>query len=449
MSDADRFRLADLPRVLRALALGEVASEALTESCLAAIARDGALNAWTHVDVEGARTAARASDARRAANGAIGRLDGVPIAIKDNFDIERMPTSLGLPGRGERIAIEDAAVVSRLRGAGAVLLGKTNLDEGALGTTGRNPHFGDVANPHLPGRVAGGCSAGAAAAVAAGHALAAIGSDTFGSVRIPAAFCGLVGLKPTFGEVSCRGMAPSLRRLDCPGILTRNVADATLLLQVLAGYDPGDPRTRARRVPFAPPDWEPGRLRVAVVSDLRSLGATPEVVERFQQAIAQAGSVLGQAIPMAMDVSPSEVAAGRHAALLLMEAELLASHEGRLEGISPRLAQMLDHARRRTSADYVRADRLLDDAVVQVRARFAEVDVLLLPTVPSVPPAAAAEEPVNLGDFTAIASLAGCPALSLPLGEGIGLQLVGPRGSDLRLLELGEILSAVLGAAAG
>lgn len=448
MSDAERCRTFDLQRVLRALALGEVDSETLTDACLAAIGRDHGLHAWAHVDADGAREAARASDERRVANGAIGRLDGVPVALGDGFDVERLPTRVGLAGGGERPAVGDSAVASRLRGAGAVLLGKTSLDEAALGTLGRNPHGGDIGNPHLPGRVAGGAEGGAAAAVAAGHAVAAIGADTLGSVRVPAAFCGLVGLKPTFGEVSCRGLAPLLRRLDCPGILTRSVADAAVLLQVLAGYDPGDPRTRARRVPFAPPDWEPGRLRVATVSDLRTLGAAPEVVERFDAALQAAGAVLGNAMPMAMDVEPAEIQAGRRAALLLMQAEVLATHGDALEHASPRLRALLDEARGRGVADYVRADRVLDEAVVRIRARFEAVDVLVLPTAPSAPPARGVDEAAHLTDFTALASLAGCPALSLPLGEGIGLQLVGPRGSDLRLLELGEILAAVLDAGA-
>ncbi|MBS7457809.1 amidase [Coralloluteibacterium stylophorae] len=450
MNDAiDALRNADLPRVLRALALGETTSQALTEACLAAIARDAHLNAWIHVDADGARAAARASDARRAAGGAIGRLDGVPLALNDNFDAEGMPTSQGLPLRDGLIAFDDSAVAARLRGAGAVLLGKTNMDEAALGTSGRNPHYGDVGNPHLPGCASGGSSSGAAAAVAAGHAIAAVGSDTVGSVRLPATFCGLVGLKPTFGEISCRGMAPALRRLDCPGTITRSVADAALLLKVMAGYDPGDPYTRARRVPFATPDWEPGRLKVGLVSGLRGLGASPQVVDAFRAAVERAGPVLGQAREATLDMNALDISTSRHAALLLMEAEILAAQGQALAEGSERLRGLLAYAETRTAADYVRADRRLDEHVVEFRARFADIDVLLLPVAPGAPPAAGDDEPGNLADFTALASLAGCPALSLPLPGGLGLQLVGPRGSDLRLIELGEILQAVLGAEAG
>lgn len=441
-SSPDALRKAPLYRVLHALAKGETSSEALTGACLAAIARDGGLNAWTWVDAAGALAAARASDQRRAEGRPLGRLDGVPIAVKDNFDVAGMPTSLGLPGH-PGLADEDAHLVRRLRGAGAVLLGKTNMDEAAFGTVGRNPHHGDVRNPVLPDRAAGGSSAGSAAAVAAGHAIAALGSDTLGSVRIPAAFCGLVGHKPTFGELSCRGLAPALRRLDCPGLITRTVQDAALLLPLLAGYDAGDPNSRKRRVPLAPPDWVPGELRAGVVADLSALGVEPAVVENFSAVMARVAPVFGSALPVALEVAPLEVASVRRSALLLMEAEILAAHEPRLEGASTRLRWLLDFARRKTAADFARADRVLDQHVIRLRRLFEHFDVLLLPTTSSPPPAWGADEPAHLADLTALASLAGCPALSLPLSGGLGLQLVGAPGSDLRLLELGQVIASV------
>lgn len=442
MTSPDALRQAPLYRVLHALARDETSSEALTGACLAAIARDGHLNAWTWVDAAGALAAARASDERRAEGRPLGRLDGVPIAVKDNFDVAGMPTSLGLPGH-PGLAEHDAHVVRRLRGAGAVFLGKTNLDEAAFGTVGRNPHHGDVRNPRYPDRAAGGASAGSAAAVAAGHAVAALGSDTLGSVRIPAAFCGLVGHKPTFGELSCRGLAAGLRRLDCPGLITRTVQDAALLLPVLAGYDAGDPRSRKRRVPLAPPDWVPGELRAGVVADLSALGVDAFVVENFSAVMARVAPVFGSALPVALEVAPLEVAATRRAALLLMEAEILAAHEARLDGASTRLRWLLDFAQRKTATDFARADRRLDEHVIQVRRLFEQFDVLLLPTTAAPPPAWGADEPANLADLTALASLAGCPALSLPLPGGLGLQLVGAPGSDLRLLELGQVIAAV------
>jgi Asp-tRNA(Asn)/Glu-tRNA(Gln) amidotransferase A subunit family amidase len=440
----DKLRQSTLTRVLHALALNEASSEALTQGCLDAIAADGALNAWTFVDHAGALAAARASDKRRASGHALGRLDGVPIAIKDNFDVAGMPTTLGLRAREVALAARDAHVVDRLRGAGAVLLGKTSQDEAALGTIGRNAFHGDVRNPVHPGKASGGSSAGAAVAVAAGHAIASLGSDTMGSVRIPAAFCGLVGIKPTRGQISCRGLASALRRADAPGLITRCVQDAALLLPLLAGYDPGDAFSRKRRVPLAAPDWAPGSLRVGVIGDLEALGADPTVISTFRAAIERGAALFGETHPASLDLAPLDIAHTRRSALLLMEAEILAAHADELAGGSQRLWQLLDYAKRKSAADYARADRLLDTHTVQVRRLFEHFDVLLLPTVPVVPPDYGTPEPANLADFTALASLAGCPALSLPMAGGTGLQLVGATGSDLQLLELGEILSAVI-----
>lgn len=444
----DSLRHAPLLCVLHALASNRTTSTALTTAFLSAIERDAALNAWTHVDAEGALAAARASDARRAAGGALGRLDGVPLAIKDNIDVAGMPTTVGLLARRDRLAVEDAFIVARLRNAGAVLLGKTNLDEATLGTTGRNAHYGDVGNPLFPDRVSGGSSAGSAVAVAAGHAVAALGSDTLGSTRLPSTFCGVVGLKPTTGELSGRGLVPSLRRLDCPGVITRNVEDITPLLQAMAGYDPADPRSRRRRVALAVPDWEPMSLCVGVLGQLVELGAEADVVEAFDCAVTRVRGLLGAAEVTDFDLARLDIATARRAALLMMEAELLATHGDHLEGASSRLLQMLDYARKKSAADFARADMRLDAHVRHVRSLFERFDVLLLPVAPRAAPQRDAAEPANLADFTALASLAGCPALALPLGDGIGLQLVGQPGSDLRVLELGAVLAAVLEAPA-
>lgn len=437
------LRHASLVQVLHALALGRSTSVALTRDCLAAIERDRALNAWTWVDAEGALAAAAASDVRRAQGRPLGRLDGVPIAVKDNIDVAGMPTGLGLPAREVAPALRDAAVIDRLRGAGAVLLGKTNLDEAALGTMGRNPHFGDVGNPAHSGRAAGGSSAGSAAAVAAGHAIAALGTDTMGSARIPAAFCGLVGLKPTCGHVPLTGVAPALRRADVVGVIARAVEDASLVLGQLLGLQ-AHGGGRQTCLPFAAPDWSAGQVRVGVVGDLSALGADATVRAAFAEALARCAPAFGEVQPLALELATLDVAPTRRAALLLMEAEVLAAHADAVVHGSPRLRKMLDYARHKTAVDYARADRLLDQHVARVCGLFERFDVLLLPTVPSVPPALGSEEPAHLADFTALASLAGCPALSLPLREGVGLQLVGAPRSDLRLLELGEVLQALV-----
>lgn len=436
------------------LASEQIDSARLTAACLAAIERENPhLNAFLALD-PGALEQAAASDARRREGRTIGRLDGLPIAIKDNFDVAGLPTSGGLPGRRDRVAGSDAAAVARLRAAGAVILGKTNLDEGALGTVSANPHYGAVQNPLRAGYTAGGSSGGSAAAVAAGLCSFALGSDTLGSVRIPASHCGVYALKPTHAEISTRGMLRAARRLDCVGIVARSVEDLAIALQVLGTYDPEDPRSRFRRVPLATPDWQPGRLRSACVRDLGALGVAEPVRAVFDAALARIGDALGQRVDV--DLSDRDPGRTRRAALLVMESELAVEYAADLADaahpLSPRLRAMLDFARSKSAVDYAAADRLLDAVVLQARQIFEDIDVLVLPTVAHAAyPLAEGERP-NDADLTAFANLAGCPAVSLPMGHlpdglPIGLQLVGRPGADLRLLDLAAVCAATLDAA--
>lgn len=432
------------------LAAGQVDGATLLRACAAAIDRDnGALNAFLALAPDAAQQAA-ASDARRAQH-TIGRLDGLVVAVKDNLDVAGLPTSAGLPARRQRVAASDASAVARLRAAGAVIIGKTNLDEGVLGTSSRNPHCGAVHNPWRHEFSAGGSSGGSAAAVAAGQCSFALGSDTLGSVRIPASHCGIFALKPTHGEISTRGLLPAARRLDCVGILARAAEDLAVVLQVLAGHDPADPRSRRRRVPLATPDWQPGHLRSAFVRDLRALGVSDAVHDVFERALAQLAAPLGERV--AVDFADFDITRTRRAALLIMEAELAAEYAADLadtaQPVSAQLRALLDYPTRKSALDYVAADRLLDATILKAREVFAGIDVLVLPTVPQGPQPLAAAERANDADLTCFASLAGCPAVSLPMGtlpDGmpIGLQLVGAPGSDLRLIELAAICAATL-----
>ena len=435
------------------LASGRIDSVGLTASHRAAIERENPrLNAYVDLD-NSAFAAAAESAARRRKGTVIGRLDGLPVAIKDNLDVVGMPTRAGLPGR-RRVAANDAAAVARLRASGAIILGKTQLDEGALGTTTANLHTGPAQNPARLGYTAGGSSGGSASAVAAGLAAFALGTDTLGSVRIPASHCGVYGLKPTLGQISTSGMVRGARRLDCVGILARSVPDLAIVLQVLDAFDPDDPRSRRRRVPLATPDWEPGRLRAGVLPDLDAIGVSAPVGALFERAISALGSEFSER--RAVDFSDYDFARMRRAALLIMESELAVELEDDLADrtypFSPRLRAMIDYARGKSAVDYAKADRLLDAGVLKARRVFADVDVLVLPTVAHGPYPLADGERANDADLTSFASIAGCPAISLPMGalpDGLpaGLQLVGPPGSDLRLLELAEICAATLDAA--
>ncbi|RYD14259.1 MAG: amidase [Lysobacteraceae bacterium] len=436
------------------LAEGRLDAARLAASYRDAITRTNRdLGAFLALDDSAAAQAA-ASDARRAGGRAIGRLDGLAVAVKDNFDVAGLPTSAGLPGRRTRIASEDASAVARLRAAGAVILGKTNLDEGVLGTTSNNPHYGAVQNPLRRGYTAGGSSGGSAAAVAAGLCSFALGSDTLGSVRIPASHCGVFALKPTNGEISTRGMVRAARRLDSVGLVARSVEDLAIVVQVLDAHDPADPRSRRRRVPLATPDWEPGRLRSAFARDLGVLGVSPEVRAVFDAAIARVDSVFGERT--AVDFSDHDLGRTRRAALLVMESELGVELADDLADdahpLSPRLRSMLDFAKGKSAVDYAAADRVLDDTLLKARRVFEDIDVLVLPTVAHGAYPLSERERANDADLTAFANLAGCPAVSLPMGRlpdglPVGLQLVGRPGADLRLLELAAICAATLDAA--
>lgn len=440
-------------QLLHWLACGRVDSIRLTACHRAAIERENPrLNAYVALD-DGAFAAASASAARRQEGRLIGRLDGLPVAVKDNLDVAGQATTAGLPGRSRRIATQDAVAVARLRAAGAVVLGKTSLDEGALGTTTANLHSGPAQNPLRLGYTAGGSSGGSAAAVAAGLAAFALATDTLGSIRIPASHCGIFGLRPTLGEVSTSGMVRAARRFDSVGVLARSVQDLAIVLQVIAGFDADDPRSRRRRVPLAAPDWDPGSLTAGLLPDLAALGVTAPVCAVFERALAALGSELGQR--RTVDFSDYDFARMRRAALLIMESELAVEFADDVADnahpVSPRLRAMLDYARGKSAVDYAAADRLVDTAVLKARRLFSEIDVLVLPTVAHGPYPLAEGERANDADLTSFASLAGCPAVSLPMGtlpDGlpIGLQLVGAPGSDLRLLELAEICASTLDA---
>ncbi len=433
IADLD-LRRASLCQLLHWLAAGRVQPQALTDAYQTAIERlNPELNAYVDMRSGLLQEQAHMADRRRR-DGVIGRLDGIPLALKDNFDMAGWPTRVGLPGR-EKPVQSDAHVVSRLRASGAVLVGKTNMDEGALGAVTDNPHFGATHNPHRHGYSAGGSSGGAAAAVAAGLAVAAIGSDSLGSIRIPASYCGVYALKPTHGEISARGLVPAARRLDAVGLLARSADDLTVLLQVLAGYDADDARSRRRRVAFALPDWEPGNLRAGLLPDLAAVGVQAEVIEVFEAALAKLPHALGDR--RTVDFADWDFGRTRRAGLLLMEAEMLGTFAADLANaerpVSARFSNMLGFAASKSAADYAVADRVLDAATLKMRRLFAQIDVLVLPTTPQGAFPLGGPTPDSQADLTSFASLAGCPAVSLPMGTlsnglPIGLQLVGARG---------------------
>jgi aspartyl-tRNA(Asn)/glutamyl-tRNA(Gln) amidotransferase subunit A len=432
----------DATAAAAALGRGEFTALELLEDCLAALARDNpALGAWTFVDASGAREAARAADRRRAAGALLGPLDGLPTAIKANVAVRGWPHTAGLRFRAAEFATDDAFTVARLRAAGAVLVGATNMDEGALGAEGMNPWYGTTQNPHRPGFSAGGSSSGSAAAVAAHHCPLALGSDTIGSVRIPAAFCGTAGLKPTPGLVSIGGVVPVHPRFDHVGPIVATAADLAPMLAAIAGYDP------ACRISFpvalAPPDAPGARPAVGYAVGLSDLAVSPEVVSAYNRGIAALRATGAQLVPV--DLRRWDLARVRRAILALCELEMWRVHRKRVierpEDFSDGLRAFIRYGGKLSDDDVAAAERRIASFATEWKASTEPYAAVVMPTVACASFPHGERHPHNTADLTAIATAAGAPAVSLPMPVApdalpVGLQVVGRPGDDLRVCQL-------------
>ena len=451
------------------LARGEFSSLELADAALGRIG-DDPLNAFITVDAEGARSAARAADEQRAA-GTAGPLTGVPVAVKDIFCTEGLRTSCASRMLGDWVAPYDAHVVERLRAAGAVLIGKTNMDEFAMGSSGENSALGATLNPWDRERVPGGSSSGSAAAVAGALVPAALGTDTGGSIRQPAAFCGLTGLKPTCGRVSRWGMIAFASSLDQAGPMAWSAEDLALLLQQIAGFDERDSTCADMPVPDYLDAIGAGvdGLIVGLPASLLDATLAPEM-----QAVVDAARRVLEGLGVRFrEIDLPTALAGVPAYYVLASAEAstnLSRFDGvrfghrceapedladlycrsRAEGFGPEVKRRILTGTYALSVGYYEAyyrraqkvRRRIRDEFVHA---FDEVDAILCPTTPT--PAFAlgenVDDPVAMYQqdlFTIPANLAGIPALSMPAGQArglpLGVQLLGPHFGEARLLSL-------------
>jgi len=457
-----------LPTATEALRLfraGEFTPGQLLRQTLQAVDAQVALGAFVSVDREAAARQAAAADAAWARAGAgecpAETLCGLPLTVKDIIDVAGTVTGCGNPRRGA-VAQQDATVVRLLREAGAVLLGKVQLHEYALGITGDNPRMGTPRNPHDPTRLPGGSSSGSAVSVAAGMALASIGTDTGGSVRVPAALCGVVGFKPTFGRISRHGVFPLSCSMDHVGLLAREVADVALLFDVLDRQDPLDPVSlglprAARSAGRSHDTCRPPR--VGLLEQLHSMAA-PQVSQAVEWALSRmerAGVVGCEPVSLPMHDEVGEI----YRTILLAEAAEV--HRGALSRAEDThfgddVRRMLEEGAALPASRYAAAQRAQSAFAAACDGLLGHLDGLVSPTTLAVAPAVGAREveigcgrvPVRsaLVSCTSPFSMIGLPALSLPCGEAggmpLGLQLVGRRHDDQALLQLARQVEQAL-----
>ena len=432
------------------LRAGTLKAADLVEQSLSAIARfQPSTNAFIRVDAEGARSAAAGVDRELASGKHRGPLHGIPISIKDLIDIAGQPTTAASRVLAGNIAKADAPVITRLREAGAILIGKTNLHEFALGTTSEDSAFGAVHHPADPSRSAGGSSGGSAVAVALGMGLASIGSDTGGSIRIPSSICGVVGLKPGVGEVPTAGVIPLSTTFDHVGPLTQTVADAATLWSVLTGSVASslDRDVRGLRL-----------VRLIDYFDRPIEPAGRVAFERALESLRRGGAGVTDAVlPNAAGILDAYVSivlpegAAWHAPYLDVKAG----------EYSPMVRARFESGRTIPATKYVQATEFCRRLRADVNALLANADAIVLPTMPITAPLLGSDEITidpAVGDRTAVRSamlkhtqpfnMTGHPAISLPVpatGLPVGLQLVGRHGGTGVLLAIAAACEKIIG----
>ncbi|MFL2771090.1 MAG: amidase [Rhodospirillaceae bacterium] len=414
--------------------------------------RNKTLNAFITVTDKLAYKQAEESDTRRVNGNTLGPLDGIPLALKDNIDLAGIPTTGGIQAYRNSVPDRDSEVVRRLREAGAVFLGKLNLHEGAHGATTANHAFGYCQNPHKLGYTPGGSSGGSGSALAAGLCAGALGTDTLGSVRIPASFCGIVGLKPTYGLVSTRGVMPLAYALDHVGPMARSTADIALLLNGIAGFDPGDPSGRHGFKGFSVAQVEAKPIRTHKIGYFKKLhgiaGNTiaPEVASAYNRAIELLRHSGAQLEVVSWD--SYDTALVRPKALLLIEADLANIHSDKLksnpEGFTSEFRSSIAFGREQNAPKLAKAMRMIEEVRPIARHLFSKVDALITPTTPIPSFPFDDEMPKTITTYTAFANYAGCPALSVPMGLTkdslpLGLQIITPKREEMTALQIGRI----------
>jgi aspartyl-tRNA(Asn)/glutamyl-tRNA(Gln) amidotransferase subunit A len=440
-----------------ALRKKEVSSLDLTVESLNRIAQQNPkLNAFLTVLDEQARLRANQADKERSAGIDRGPLHGIPIAVKDVFYMRGIRTTGGSKLFADFVPDFDATVVEKLQAAGAVIVGKTGLHELAFGVTSNNPHFGAVRNPWNLERIPGGSSGGSGSAVGAHLVFMATGNDTGGSVRVPASYCGTVGIKPTFGRISRYGILPLDFSLDHAGILTRTVRDTAVTLNVLAGHDSRDETSSPEAVGdySIPPEVSIRDVRIGWPENLNSEVVEEEVAQAVTRMVQIAERLGARLVPISLPDHDAINAA--HRMILHSEVSaLMQPHLGQRDKFSSDLLALLQQGCLLSATDYINAQRLRRLMMREWAAACAEVDCVITPTTPIAAPKIGTPTVVVRGEerdlrltttnLVRAANLLGLPAISIPCGfnqEGLplGLQITGKPFAEGRILRIAAAL---------
>ncbi|HLH09676.1 MAG TPA: amidase [Terriglobales bacterium] len=450
----DELEFASIEALSTLLAKKKISPLELTQLFLTRIERlNPKLNAFITVATESALRDALTAEREVTKGKRRGVLHGIPVALKDNISTRGLRTTMGSLIFGDFVPTEDATVVRRLRRAGAIVLGKTNLHEFAYGITSENPHYGAVRNPWKTDCIAGGSSGGSAAAVASWLCAAAIGSDTGGSVRIPSALCGVVGFKPTFGRVSVHGVFPLAPSFDHVGPIARSARDVALLMECIAGRDPLDPTTLVRRDKYGL-GVTAKHLRLGRPQEDFWINMDPEVRQKVEAGL----SAFVKSGAKVADISLPAIASGIEAANLIAAVEATEFHEqagyfpARGTDYGADVRARLDQGGKIRAVDYLQALQTLRRVREEIEAALEKVDAIVIPTSP-IPAPPLGSDSVQVGeikmplrkavvDRNRVGNLTGLPAISVPCGvtrDGlpVALQFVGRRFADAQVIAMG------------
>ncbi len=443
-SNISNLSLVEAARLIR---LRKISSVELTQACLDRISQlDSQLKCFITLGAEQALETAQQIDAALARGENPGPLAGIPLAVKDLFETKGLLTTAGSTFYQNYIPEEDAVVVAKLKSAGAIILGKLNMHEIALGVTNANPHYGVCRNPWNQERIPGGSSGGSASALASGMCFGSLGSDTGGSIRIPSSLCGTVGLKPTTGRVSLRGVLPLSWNLDHVGPMARRVEDAALILEIISGYDPGDPTSQ----PVPTSDYlvnlrHPiSGWRVALADDDYFRQTDPQV----WQAVEASGRVFAELGAVIDATSFPEAALAAQTNSLMTTSDAAAVYREQLanqqEGFGEDVLRRLQTGAAVTSSEYSYIRRTQSVLRRKFEHFFESWDILITPATPIPAPLITGPDAVEqarlLTRFTSPFNLTGLPAISIPCGfnsDGLplGLQLISRHWNEARLLQ--------------